>query len=199
MAPLRCRAIDCETNDVKIYTKTGDDGDTGLFGGGRVPKSHPRVEAYGTVDELNSFVGLAGATVLDEGVQQGLQAIQHDLFALGAILATARPDGTRPEPDRPDVPTARIAEMEEWIDQATAELEELRDFILPGGTRGAALLHVCRTVCRRAERAVVALAGSEEVEPGVVQYLNRLSDLFFTWARLENLRGEESDVRWIKD
>jgi len=184
---------------VKIYTKTGDGGDTGLFGGGRVPKSHPRVDAYGTVDELNSFVGLAVVTVLDEGVQQGLQAIQHDLFALGAILATAAPDGTRPQPETPDLPLGRIAEMEESIDQATAEVEELRDFILPGGTRGAALLHVCRTVCRRAERAVVALAASEPVEGGVVRYLNRLSDLFFVWARLENHRGGEPDVLWTKD
>ncbi len=192
-------ATDCETNDVKIYTKTGDDGDTGLFGGGRVPKSHPRVDAYGTVDELNSFVGLAAATVLDEGVRQGLQAIQHDLFTLGAILATARPDGIRPEPDTPDMPVDRISEMEEWIDQATTELEELRELILPGGTRGAALLHVCRTVCRRAERAVVALIASDAADEGVLPYLNRLSDLLFIWARLENHRGGEPDVLWTKD
>lgn len=183
---------------MKIYTKTGDDGDTGLFGGGRVPKSHPRVDAYGTVDELNSFVGLAVEAVADGTVRQGLEAIQHDLFALGAILATAPADGSRPEPRTPDVPVGRIAEMEAWIDDATSELEELRDFILPGGTRGAALLHVCRTVCRRAERAVVGLAESERVEDGVVPYLNRLSDLFFVWARLENHRGGEPDLLWTK-
>ena len=181
---------------MKIYTKTGDGGDTGLFGGGRVPKNHPRVDAYGTVDELNSFVGLAVMTVLDERVQQGLEAIQHDLFALGAILATAPPDAARPEPSVPDAPVGRIAEMEDWNDEATAELQELRDFILPGGTRGAALLHVCRTVCRRAERAVVALAGEDRVDEGVLRYLNRLSDLFFVWARLENHRGGEPDVIW---
>jgi cob(I)alamin adenosyltransferase len=184
---------------MKIYTKTGDGGDTGLFGGGRVAKSHPRVEAYGTVDELNSFVGLAVMTVLDAEVQQGLEAIQHDLFSLGAILATASPDDARPRPSIPDAPLGRIAEMEGWIDDATAELEELRDFILPGGTRGAALLHVCRTVCRRAERAVVALAGEDEVDEGVIKYLNRLSDLFFSWARLENHRGGEPDVKWKQD
>ncbi len=194
-----CGTTDRETDDVKIYTKTGDDGDTGLFGGGRVQKSHPRVAAYGSVDELNSFVGLAVLSVLDEGVQRGLKLIQHDLFALGAILATAPADGTRPTPNTPGLPLDRIAEMEGWIDQASAELEELRDFILPGGTRGAALLHVCRTVCRRAERAVVGLAGSEEVAEGVVPYLNRLSDLFFAWARLENRRGGEPDVLWSKD
>ena len=184
---------------MKIYTKTGDDGHTGLFGGGRVPKSHPRVDAYGTVDELNSFVGLAVEAVAEETVRQGLEAIQHDLFALGAILATAPADGSRPEPWTPDVPVGRIVEMEAWIDDATGELEELKDFILPGGTRGAALLHVCRTVCRRAERAVVGLAESERVEDGVVPYLNRLSDLFFVWARLENHRGGEPDLLWTKD
>jgi cob(I)alamin adenosyltransferase len=138
-------------------------------------------------------------TVLDEAVRQGLQTIQHDLFALGAILATAEADGTRPEPETPDLPVGRIAEMEAWIDEATAELGELRQFILPGGTRGAALLHVCRTICRRAERAVVALAESEAVEEGVLPYLNRLSDLLFVWARLENDRGGEPDVLWTKD
>lgn len=184
---------------MKIYTKTGDTGDTGLFGGGRVPKSHPRVDAYGTVDELNSFVGLAVVTVLDDHVRAGLEAIQHDLFTLGAILATPPPEAARPIPETPDAPLDRIAEMENWIDQATAELDELRDFILPGGTRGAALLHVCRTVCRRAERSVVALAAEDSVEEGVLPYLNRLSDLFFVWARLENHRGGEPDVLWQQD
>ena len=184
---------------MKIYTKTGDRGDTGLFGGGRVPKSHPRVAAYGTVDELNSFIGLAVMTVLGAEVKRGLEAIQHDLFSLGAILATAPADDARPRPSIPDAPLGRIAEMEGWIDEATAELEELKDFILPGGTRGAALLHVCRTVCRRAEREVVALAGGDDVDEGVIKYLNRLSDLFFAWARLENHRGEEPDVKWKQD
>lgn len=184
---------------MKIYTKTGDGGDTGLFGGGRVPKSHPRVDAYGTVDELNSFVGLAVVTVLDDDVRAGLDAIQHDLFTLGAILATAPLEAGRPTPETPDAPLGRITEMENWIDRATAELDELRDFILPGGTRGAALLHVCRTVCRRAERSVVALAAEDSLEDGVLRYLNRLSDLFFVWARLENHRGGEPDVLWQQD
>ena len=163
-----------------------------------MPKSHPRVNAYGTVDELNSFVGLAVEAVADATVRQGLQAIQHDLFALGAILATAPADENRPAPQTPDVPVGRIGQMEAWIDEATGELEELREFILPGGTRGAALLHVCRTVCRRAERAAVDLAESEPVEDGVLPYLNRLSDLFFVWARLENHRGGEPDLLWTK-
>ena len=184
---------------MKIYTKTGDDGDTGLFGGGRVPKSHPRVDAYGTVDELNAFVGLAIESVADATVRGGLQAIQHDLFALGAILATHPADEHWPLPQTPEVPVGRIAEMEAWIDEATDELEELREFILPGGTRGAALLHVCRTVCRRAERAAVGLAESESLGDGLLPYLNRLSDLFFVWARLENHRGGQPDLRWTKD
>ena len=154
--------------------RLGDDGDTALFGGGRVPKSHRRVEAYGAVDELNSFVGLAltsladadaaadaaaaaadaaAASAADAGVRRGLLLIQNDLFALGANLATPEGDGSRPRPQTPDVPVARVEAMEEWIDQATEELPELRQFVLPGGTEAAAMLHVCRSVCRRAERA----------------------------------------------
>ena len=184
---------------MKIYTKTGDRGDTGLFGGGRVPKSHPRVHAYGTVDELNAFVGLAGEAVSDGGVRDRLQSMQHDLFSIGATLATSPARASRLEPRTPVLPEARIEDMEEWIDEATGELEELRAFILPGGTRAAALLHVCRTVCRRAERAAVALAESEVVGEGVLPYLNRLSDLFFVWARLENHRGGEPDALWVKE
>ncbi len=194
-----------------IYTKTGDDGDTALFGGGRVPKSDRRVEAYGAVDELNSFVGLARTALADAdadadadpdadaGVRRGLVLIQNDLFALGANLATPGGDGSRPRPQTPDVPVARVEAMEQWIDQATEELPELRQFVLPGGTEVAAMLHVCRSVCRRAERAVVALGRGEPLDPGIVPYLNRLSDLFFVWARLENLRAGQADVPWSKE
>ena len=180
-----------------------------------MPKSHRRVEAYGAVDELNSFVGLAltsladadadaaaaTAAAADAGVRRGLLLIQNDLFALGANLATPEGggDGSRPRPQTPDVPVARVEAMEEWIDQAIEELPELRQFILPGGTEAAAMLHVCRSVCRRAERAVVALGREEPLDPGIVPYLNRLSDLLFVWARLENLRAGRADVPWSKE
>ena len=190
-----------------IYTRTGDDGDTALFGGGRVPKNDRRVEAYGAVDELNSFVGLALTSLADAeadadalaGVRRGLLLIQNDLFALGANLATPEGDDSRPRPQTPDVPVARVEVMEEWIDQATEELPELRQFVLPGGTEAAAMLHVCRSVCRRAERSVVALGREETLDPGIVPYLNRLSDLLFVWARLENLRAGQADVPWSKE
>ena len=190
-----------------IYTRTGDDGDTALFGGGRVPKNDRRVEAYGAVDELNSFVGLALTSLADAeadadalaGVRRGLLLIQNDLFALGANLATPEGDDSRQRPQTPDVPVARVEVMEEWIDQATEELPELRQFVLPGGTEAAAMLHVCRSVCRRAERSVVALGREETLDPGIVAYLNRLSDLLFVWARLENLRAGQADVPWSKE
>lgn len=182
---------------MKIYTRTGDGGETALFGGGRVPKDHPRVTAYGTVDELNATVGWAVATLRDAEVAERLGLVQRDLFALGAVLATPPPEGGRPAPKGvPEVPAGRIAEMEQWMDQATAELPELRAFILPGGVTGAAALHVARTVCRRAERAVVGLAATAPVADAVVAYLNRLSDLLFTFARLENHRAGVRDVEW---
>ena len=184
---------------MNIYTRTGDDGDTALFGGGRVPKSDKRVEAYGDVDELNSFVGLALTSLADTEVRRGLLLIQNDLFALGANLATPERDGSRPQPQTPDVPLTRVETMEQWIDQATEELPELRQFVLPGGTEAAALLHVCRSVCRRAERAVVALGRAETLDVGIVPYLNRLSDLLFVWARLENHRAGHADVPWSKE
>jgi cob(I)alamin adenosyltransferase len=182
-----------------IYTKTGDDGDTALFGGGRVPKNDRRVQAYGVVDELNSFVGLALTSLHESEVVSGLRLIQNDLFDLGANLATPAGDDSRPRPRTPDVPVDRVEAMEQWIDQATSELPELREFILPGGTEGAAMLHVCRSVCRRAERAVVALGQEESLDPGIIPYLNRLSDLLFVWTRLENHRAGHTDVRWSKE
>jgi cob(I)alamin adenosyltransferase len=184
---------------MKIYTRTGDAGDTALFGGGRVSKDHHRVAAYGTVDELNACVGWAVATVADADIRERLAQVQHDLFAVGAILASAPPQEDRPRPKGlPDVPVGRIAEMEAWMDRAAAELPPLRAFILPGGSQGAAALHLARTVCRRAERSVVHLATLEPVEEGLVVYLNRLSDLLFTFARLENHRAGAGDVEWRK-
>ncbi|HSM59149.1 MAG TPA: cob(I)yrinic acid a,c-diamide adenosyltransferase, partial [Longimicrobiales bacterium] len=150
---------------MKIYTRTGDAGDTSLFGGGRVPKDHARVAAYGTVDELNATIGWAMANLADGGLRGRLEQVQHDLFALGAILATAPASDARRGPrGLPELPSARVPEMEAWIDEADAELAPLRAFILPGGAPGAAALHLARTVCRRAERAVVHLAALEPVE-----------------------------------
>jgi cob(I)alamin adenosyltransferase len=181
---------------VKIYTRTGDLGETGLFGGGRVAKDHVRVEAYGAVDELSSFLGLA-LRELDGEMAATLRPVQGDLLSIGASLATpTEEEGGRAGAHIPPLPTERIAEMEEWMDRAEEELEPLREFILPGGTEAAARLHVARTVCRRAERRVVALAHLARVDPTVVQYLNRLSDLLFTYARLANRRAGLADEKW---
>ena len=184
---------------MKIYTRTGDLGETGLFGGGRVAKDHVRVEAYGAVDELSSFLGLA-IRELEGDVAARLRVVQGDLLSIGASLATpAEEEGGRAGGHVPELPASRIAEMEEWMDAAEAELEPLREFILPGGTEAAARLHVARTVCRRAERRVVALAHLARVDPSVVQYLNRLSDLLFTLARLANRRAGVQDEKWQRD
>lgn len=184
---------------MKIYTRSGDQGETGLFGGGRVPKAHIRVEAYGTVDELNAFLGLAVAQVEDGEVKERLGAIQRDLFSLGTSLATPGSEDGSARPSTPPVPRGRIQEMEDWIDAATEETPALRNFILPGGTPGASGLHLARTVCRRAERAVVRLDRGEGTEAGVLAYLNRLSDLLFALARLENHRAGVEDVVWKKE
>lgn len=184
---------------MKIYTRTGDAGETALFGGGRVKKAHPRVHAYGSVDELNSFLGLALCRMEPSPSRDRLEQVQHDLFALGAVLATPPPAGSRRRPATPDLPIGRVGEMERWIDEADGELEPLRQFILPGGTEGAAALHVARTVCRRAERAVVELGHDEPLESDIVTYLNRLSDLLFALARLENRRAGVPDVAWSRE
>jgi cob(I)alamin adenosyltransferase len=183
---------------MKIYTRTGDDGGTALFGGGRVPKDHDRVDAYGTVDELNAVLGWAITLVADEDIRRRLQTLQHDLFTLGSDLATPPAREGRVRPATPSLPTTRVAEMEAWIDATDEELPELRAFVLPGGSAGAAALHVARTVCRRAERGVVHLARSEGVSPDVIVFLNRLSDLLFAFARLENHRSGHGDIEWQK-
>lgn len=183
---------------MKIYTRTGDRGETALFGGGRVPKDNDRVEAYGTVDELNSVLGWALTVVEDGSTVERLSRVQHDLFSLGSDLATPTPAEGRRRPDTPPLPLERIQAMEAWIDEAGEATGPLREFVLPGGSAGAAALHVARTVCRRAERVVVGLAREEEVHEGVVRYLNRLSDVLFALARLENHRAGRSDVAWRK-
>lgn len=184
---------------MKLYTRTGDDGETGLFGGGRVSKAHRRVEAYGTVDELNAALGVSAAAVGGGQVREWLVRIQGDLFGLGANLATPGPKGDEGKPSTPPLPGPRVQEMEAFVDTITAEVGELRSFILPGGSPGAAALHLARTVCRRAERAVVRLAGEEVVDPEILRYLNRLSDLLFAMARLENFRQGKKDIPWKSD
>lgn len=188
---------------MKIYTRTGDRGDTGLFGGQRVRKDDARVEAYGAVDELNAVLGGVAAALDAQGetaLTSRIRLLQADLFAIGANLATPAPeDGGRPNDHIPVLPAARIPEMEEWIDAAEEELEPLRSFILPGGTEAAARLHVARTVCRRAERRVITLTADAHIPADAVVFLNRLSDLLFTWARLANRRGGAADVLWLPE
>lgn len=183
---------------MKIYTRTGDEGQTSLFGGGRVAKDDARVSAYGTVDELNAVLGWSLTQLSDATVRERIEGLQHDLFALGAELATPPSRGGRRRPRTPGVPVRRVEEMERWIDEADEELPELRAFVLPGGSAGAAALHVARTVCRRAERSVVRLSAVETVDGAITTYLNRLSDLLFTFARLENHREGQGDVEWVK-
>ncbi len=181
---------------MKIYTKSGDAGDTGLFGGGRVPKSHPRVEAYGDVDELNAALGVARAAEPMPRIDEVVVSVQRDLFAIGALLATPDRDKMREHIEKARIDDARIAELERAIDAADAELEPLRAFIVPGGSPKAAALHVARTVCRRAERRVVELGHNTEIPPLVVIYLNRLSDLLFMLARVANKRSGTGEVTW---
>ena len=181
---------------MKIYTKTGDQGDTGLFGGGRVPKDNARVEAYGEVDELNASLGMARAIELMPRIDEILVSIQRDLFGVGALIATPDREKMRDQLAKARIDDTRIRELEHAIDEADAELEPLRAFIVPGGTPKAAALHVARTVCRRAERRVVALARDTEIPELIVIYLNRLSDLLFTLARLANRRAGAGEVTW---
>ncbi|MEO5567320.1 MAG: cob(I)yrinic acid a,c-diamide adenosyltransferase [Gemmatimonadaceae bacterium] len=181
---------------MKIYTKTGDKGETGLFGGGRVPKDHPRVSAYGEVDELNSFLGLARATDPLPRIDDVLLPIQRDLLAIGALLATPNPTKMREHLSKARVDDKRIRELEHAIDDADLELEQLKAFIIPGGSAKAATLHVCRTACRRAERAVVAMEESEAIPEIAIVYLNRLSDLLFTLARLASKHAGAVEENW---
>jgi cob(I)alamin adenosyltransferase len=178
---------------MKIYTKTGDDGATSLFAGGRVRKDHPRVEAYGTVDELNALLGLVRAHDLPAPAPDWLEGIQNDLFVIGADLATpldAKVDWLARLDD------SAAQRLESHIDRLDEDLPLLRHFILPGGTPAAAHLHVARTVCRRAERIGVTLSEAEKINPNVLIYLNRLSDFLFTLARWVNLKMGENETKW---
>jgi len=179
----------------RIYTKTGDTGETGLFGGGRVGKDDARVDAYGEVDELNACLGLARSLELDPRMDALCQRLQDELFTVGAVLAT--PQGTKAEAHIPKVKPEWVTAMEQAIDAFDTELSAMTHFILPGGTKAASALHVARTVCRRAERRVVPLFRAGKVDGLVVTYLNRLSDLLFTMARAANHRAGVPDVKWI--
>ncbi|HEX5963205.1 MAG TPA: cob(I)yrinic acid a,c-diamide adenosyltransferase [Gemmatimonadales bacterium] len=181
---------------MKIYTRTGDKGETALFGGGRVTKDHPRVAAYGDVDELNSVLGLVRATEPVDFFEPLLESVQRDLFSIGGHLATPDPDRVTKALEKAALSSERVSEFERVIDDADRELAPLRAFVLPAGTGKAAALHLARTVCRRAERSVVHLAQSDQVPELFLIYLNRLSDLLFTLARLANHRGGVSDVTW---
>ena len=181
---------------MKIYTKTGDAGETGLFGGGRVGKDHPRVEAYGDVDELNAVIGVARSAEPMPRIDEVLVPIQRDLFSIGAILATPKLEKMREQLEKARVDDSRINELEGAIDACERELEPLRSFIVPGGSQKAAALHVARTVCRRAERRVVHLRHDVEIPEIVVIYLNRLSDLLFMLARVANKQSGRGEVTW---
>ncbi|HKE02142.1 MAG TPA: cob(I)yrinic acid a,c-diamide adenosyltransferase [Planctomycetota bacterium] len=178
----------------KVYTRSGDDGSTALGGGQRLPKDALRIEAYGTVDELNSAIGVALAGGLVPEAAAALRPMQNDLFHLGSDLCVLESDkAKRPVPR---IEERHVTELERLMDRLSEELEPLENFILPGGSPGAAALHLARTICRRAERRVVALARAEEVGPWAVRYLNRLSDALFVLARYENRKRGYSDVFW---
>lgn len=179
---------------MKIYTRTGDDGTTGLIGGSRVLKSDARIECFGTVDELNATIGLAAAAASGVLLEQ-LRAVQTELFVIGSHLA-APADG-RHRASLPTIQPSMIARLETQIDAAEATLPPLRNFILPGGTELAARLHLARTVCRRAERLTVAWGTSHSDGSIIVTYLNRLSDWLFVQARAANLAAEVEDIPWV--
>lgn len=179
---------------MKIYTKTGDAGTTGLFGGPRIPKDDPRICAYGSIDELNAVLGIVRSSELSDHHQSRLRVIQESLFSIGAELAT-------PEPEKHGLKweTANHVELlENWIDELESDLPQLRNFVLPGGVQVAAYLHLARTVCRRSEREVVRLRQDARVSDvsNIVVYLNRLSDLLFVMARHANHEANVPDLLW---
>ena len=177
---------------MKIYTKTGDTGETSLFGGGRVSKYSARIEAYGTVDELNSTIGYARSQQLNVDSDKKLEIIQNDLFVIGADLAT--PPETKATIKR--IESEQITQLESWIDEMEKDLTPLGYFILPGGAAGASALHISRTVCRRAERCVINAMETETISNLVVIYLNRLSDFLFVMSRYENSKAGVNEIHW---
>ena len=179
---------------MKIYTKTGDAGETSLFDGTRVSKTDPRVAAYGDVDELHACLGVARASNVDDETQERLLLLQRDLFAMGAQLADPR-HKIADRVTKAVMSREHVERLESWIDALESELPPLRHFVLAGGSPGGALLHLARTVCRRAERSVLAL-GADAVDPIVRAYLNRLSDLLFVMARSANHRAGAPETQW---
>ena len=179
---------------MRIYTKSGDTGQTGLFGGARVSKDDVRVDCYGIVDELNACLGVVASTAVAKDVGELLTRLQSDLFVVGAELACV--------PEKREalrlhlIDESDITRLEQTIDEYTKELPELKTFILPGGSNSAAMLHLARTICRRAERRTITLGGLSEVSGKIVIYLNRLGDLLFVLARVENRRNLVADVPW---
>ena len=180
---------------MKIYTRTGDKGETGLFGGERVSKNSQRIIAYGTIDELNAYIGLTVTEVKDEKVKKDLVKIQNQLFTLGTDLATPENEKTK-KLNIKRTPATFHEEIEYLIDEYDSKLAELKNFILPGGSRGSALLHICRTVCRRAEREAVALKDAVKIGNNIIIFLNRLSDLLFVLSRFENKVSNHPDIIW---
>jgi cob(I)alamin adenosyltransferase len=178
----------------KVYTRTGDDGTTGLGGGQRVGKDSARIEAYGTVDELNSVIGVVLAAGVNDAIAAPLAEIQNDLFHLGSDLCILEEDKTRRA--APRIEERHVVALEKLMDRLSDELSPLENFVLPGGAPGAAQLHVARTVCRRAERLLVALSRTEALGEWTIRYLNRLSDALFVMARHENKRRGVADVLW---
>jgi cob(I)alamin adenosyltransferase len=185
----------------RVYTRQGDQGETGLAGGQRVPKDSLRIETYGIVDELNSFLGAARVTVIESATAAPqvsilaaiLLRVQHELFNLGSILATL-PQDVHPKQAR--VTDAEVAQLEREMDRMNEDLPPLRSFVLPGGSRLNAELHICRTVCRRAERVCVALSRTEDIHPATVRYLNRLSDALFVWSRWASHVTGTPEILW---
>ncbi len=178
----------------KVYTRTGDDGTTALGGGQRVDKDAVRIDAYGTVDELNSALGVAVAGELDEQLAASLARIQNELFHLGSDLCILEED--KESMPVPRIETRHVEALEAEIDTLSEELPPLENFIIPGGSTGAAALHLARTICRRAERCVVTLGRAEAINEHALRYLNRLSDLLFVMARAQNARSGRDDVLW---
>jgi cob(I)alamin adenosyltransferase len=183
------------TNPMKIYTRTGDGGQTGLLNGKRVAKNHPRVAAYGDVDELNAVLGLTRSLISDPGIQNSLVEVQRDLLSLGAQLADPDSRNEKRSP-KASLAESRVAELERQIDEWEAQITPLQNFILPGGSQAAACLHVARTVCRRAERQTIHLSQQETVPPLSLTYLNRLSDFLFVLARYVNHKANVLEIPW---
>ncbi len=181
-----------------LYTRSGDEGMTSLFGGGRVPKDSPRVEAYGAVDELNSALGVAASFIRQRTIVRELEGIQNELFNIGSELSSETGGKAAGAGRLFGDAAAKIAHLEHLIDTYDAKVEPLQTFILPSGSKGGALLHLCRTICRRAEREAVRLSRQEPVNPEIIRYLNRLSDLLFALARYVNKAAGKPEARWRK-